>query len=326
MRSLTAAFLAATAAGAASRPAASAFVASRPLPRPSSAAAADAAADAASGDGSDPLGLTPELRRITDAFSSIPDEKLRYKQLLFMAQQLPPVPPSLASPENKVPGCLSTVYVDATLDGGGEGTVSFVGDSDGLLTKGLVALLVRGLSGCTPEQIGAVDPEFISAAGISQSLTPGRNNGFLNMIAVMKAKAAALAGGGEVEAGGGGGDEVEEAADGTEEDGAEAALSFEPIDGKPMYNEIVAKLLPILKPTALDLVDESDQHAGHGGAKGWEESGESHFRIDVTAEAFEGLRGVKRHQLIYVLLGDTMEKIHALSIKARAPSEVEEMA
>ena len=304
MRSLTAAFLAATAAGAASRPAASAFVASRPLPRPSSAAAADAAADAASGDGSDPLGLTPELRRITDAFSSIPDEKLRYKQLLFMAQQLPPVPPSLASPENKVPGCLSTVYVDATLDGGGEGTVSFVGDSDGLLTKGLVALLVRGLSGCTPEQIGAVDPEFISAAGISQSLTPGRNNGFLNMIAVMKAKAAALAGGG----------------------GAEAALSFEPIDGKPMYNEIVAKLLPILKPTALDLVDESDQHAGHGGAKGWEESGESHFRIDVTAEAFEGLRGVKRHQLIYVLLGDTMEKIHALSIKARAPSEVEEMA
>jgi hypothetical protein len=64
---------------------------------------------------------------------------------------------------------------------------------------------VRGLSGCTPAQIEAVDPQFIRAAKISQTLTPGRNNGFLNMLAVMKRKAA------EAAAEGGGSDAAAEA-------------------------------------------------------------------------------------------------------------------
>ena len=99
------------------------------------------------------LNLTPELEKITNAFASIPDEKLRHKQLLYMANQLKVMDKNLMTPENKVPGCLSTVYVECfpesrvvnseNGDVKEEITLNYVGDSDGLLTKGLVALLVR---------------------------------------------------------------------------------------------------------------------------------------------------------------------------------------
>lgn len=105
------------------------------------------ASNASAGD-NDVLGLTPELLRMTNAFQSIGDDKMRYKQLLYMANKLAPLeePSTTMVPENKVPGCLSTVYVDgkAILDEEtGKYLIDFVGESDGLLTKGLVALLVR---------------------------------------------------------------------------------------------------------------------------------------------------------------------------------------
>jgi len=264
------------------------------------------------------LGLTPELEKMTKAFGSIPDEKLRYKQLLYMANQLKPLDPKLMVSENKVPGCLSTVYVDCTAreNEEGETVLDFVGDSDGLLTKGLVALLVRGLSGCTAEQIQKVDPEFINAAKITQSLTPGRNNGFLNMLAVMKAKASSYSEGSDNS----GAEETEEAAADT---GGGVISSFDEIAGKPMYNDMMESLLK-LKPVTLELIDDSASHAGHAGSKGWEESGESHFVLNIVAEVFDGMPLVKRHQLIYMVLGETMEKIHALSINAKSPSQVTE--
>ena len=253
------------------------------------------------------LGLTPELAKITDAFEAIGDDKLRYKQLLFMANQLKPMDPSCMTPENKVPGCLSTVYVDGKLEvnDDGESVVVFMGDSDGLLTKGLVALLVRGLSGNTVDAIQQVDPAFIKKAGISTSLTPGRNNGFLNMLATMKKKAAQL--------GAGGASPNLNASDATDSSAASSAT--------PVYDEMM-EALQKLQPTSLKLTDVSYKHEGHAGAKGIE-GGESHFELEIVSSAFEGLNLVKRHQMVYMILGDVMPKIHALAIKANTPEEVE---
>ena len=100
----------------------------------------------------------------------------------------------------------------------------------------------------------------------------------------------------------------------------ETISSFDEIDGKPIYNAIMTGLLK-LKPSKIVLQDDSDQHAGHAGSKGWEESGESHFSLEIVSSAFSGLSLVKRHQLIYLLLGDVMDKIHALSISAKTPDE-----
>ena len=195
----------------------------------------------------------------------------------------------------------------------------------GQMLFSLIMLFISGLSGCTPEQISAVDPEFIKAAKISQTLTPGRNNGFLNMLAVMKKKASEAS-----EKGSNGaavstteeksGEEVTVDATGEAESASGIVTTFEEVEGKPMYNAILSTLITILKPTSITLIDNSDQHAGHAGSKGWD--GESHFALEVVAEAFEGLNLVKRHQLIYMLLGEVMPKIHALEISARSTSEV----
>lgn len=258
-----------------------------------------------------PLGLTPELRKVAIAFEMIGDDKLRYKQLLFMANQLKPMDPARQIPQNKVPGCLSTVYIDGTVEKSetGDFLIQFVGDSDGLLTKGLVALLVRGLSGNTAAEIQKVDPAFIQKAGIAASLTPGRNNGFLNMLSVMKRKALEL----DLQA-------KSAILECNDSNGAPDATTQANNAGAPIYKAIVSALEQ-LQPTSLELKDVSYQHAGHvEGGNGVE----SHFELDIVAPAFDELNLVKRHKLVYMMLGDVMSKIHALQIRAKTPSEVQQ--
>ena len=104
---------------------------------------------------------------------------------------------------------------------------------------------------------------------------------------------------------------------------ADIVTTFEERQGKPMYNAIMNTLISKLKPKRIELDDNSDQHSGHVGSRGWEESGESHFALLVVSDVFEGLNLVKRHQLIYLLLGEVMSKIHALQIMALTAEEME---
>eukprot|EP00878_Enallax_costatus_P011281 GHUV01011778.1.p2 GENE.GHUV01011778.1~~GHUV01011778.1.p2 ORF type:complete len:197 (+),score=53.84 GHUV01011778.1:213-803(+) len=128
--------------------------------------------------------LPASMQKIVGAFQMVPDPMARYKQLLFYAAKLPPMAAEQHKPENKVEGCVSQVWVVPELRD--DGKIYWTADSDSQLTKGLAALLVLGLSGCTPAEVVSVQPGFIEMLGLKQSLTPSRNNGFLNMFLKMQ--------------------------------------------------------------------------------------------------------------------------------------------
>ena len=82
---------------------------------------------------------------------------------------------------------------------------------------------------------------------------------------------------------------------------------------------IRAKLLAAFAPTHLDIVDESHRHVGHAGAR---EGGESHFRVQVVAAAFEGLGRVERQRRVYAILSDELAgPVHALALELKTPAE-----
>ncbi|WP_392350223.1 SufE family protein [Parasynechococcus sp.] len=129
------------------------------------------------------------LDRMVDRLSGTSDPKRRYEYVLWLAKKLQPMPADEQTEAIKVKGCVSQVFVRGQLD---NGTMQWVGDSDALITKGLLAMLIEGLSGLTPAQVQAVDPSFIAATGLQASLTPSRANGFLNIFRTMQAQAQAL--------------------------------------------------------------------------------------------------------------------------------------
>lgn len=130
--------------------------------------------------------LPPKLERIVERFKRRSNPKQRYEQLLWYAKKLPEMSEESKMPENKVNGCVSQVYITANLE---DGKVLYQGDSDAQLVKGLVALLIEGLNGSTPQEIMQVTPDFIEETGLKVSLTPSRANGFYNIFQMMKKKA-----------------------------------------------------------------------------------------------------------------------------------------
>lgn len=130
--------------------------------------------------------LPPKLAKIVERFQRRADPKQKYKQLLWYAQKLPAMAESGKTESNKVKGCVSQVYITATLE---DGRVKYQGDSDAQLVKGLVAFLIEGLNDLTPAEIVQVNPDFIEDTGLKVSLTPSRANGFFNIFQMMKQKA-----------------------------------------------------------------------------------------------------------------------------------------
>ena len=129
------------------------------------------------------------LDQMVEKLGSTADPKRRYEYVLWLAKKLEPMPEEQQTEAIKVKGCVSQVFVQGRLD---QGLMRWQGDSDALITKGLLALLIQGLDGLTPEQVQSMDPAFIAATGLQASLTPSRANGFLNILRTMQQQARDL--------------------------------------------------------------------------------------------------------------------------------------
>jgi cysteine desulfuration protein SufE len=134
--------------------------------------------------------LPDSLDRLVKRFQRLTDPKQRYEQLILYGKKLEAFPDHDKISENKVPGCVSQVYVTASWDENQR--VVFQGDSDALISKGFVGLLAIGMNGLTQKEIELLAPDFIKDTGLAVSLTPSRANGFYNVFKTMQAKAASL--------------------------------------------------------------------------------------------------------------------------------------
>ena len=129
------------------------------------------------------------LDMLIERLQSTSDSKRRYEYILWLAKSLPILSKELQLDTTKVKGCISEVYVLGILV---EGKIQWKGFSDALITKGLLAFLIKGLNDLTPIEVLSVNENFIEMTGLSKSLTPSRANGFLNIFLKMKAQAKHL--------------------------------------------------------------------------------------------------------------------------------------
>ena len=137
------------------------------------------------------MSLKQRADRVIAEFSKLTAWEDRYKKIIEMGKAMPDLPDSLRTEESKVKGCQSQVWLHAKLNEQGE--IEFQGDSDALLVKGLVAMLIQIYSKSLPEEILTTPPEFLKAIGFEGNLSPSRANGLFSMIKQIRYFATAFA-------------------------------------------------------------------------------------------------------------------------------------
>jgi cysteine desulfuration protein SufE len=129
-------------------------------------------------------------QEIVEEFELFGDDwEQRYEHLIDMGKTLQRMPEELKTEERLIRGCQSRVWLYAALK---DGRVEFMADSDAIITKGIVAMMIRVLSGHRPEEIVAAPLAFIDKIGLKSHLSPTRANGLVSMIKQMKMDALAL--------------------------------------------------------------------------------------------------------------------------------------
>ena len=122
---------------------------------------------------------------VIEEFSELEDWMDRYQLLIDLGNEQPPLPPEYKTEQNLIEGCQSRVWLWAEY--AEDGNVYFQAESDALIVKGIIALLIQVTSGHTPDEILESQLYFIEKIGLREHLSPTRSNGLLAMVKQMRA-------------------------------------------------------------------------------------------------------------------------------------------
>jgi cysteine desulfuration protein SufE len=138
--------------------------------------------------------LDQRQNEIIEEFSFFEDWMEKYEYLISLGKNLPLIEDLFKTEEHLIKGCQSKVWLNAR---GQADCVTFTADSDALIAKGVIALLIRALSGLSAHEIAHADLYFIDKIGLKEHLSPNRSNGLVSMVKQMKLYALALMEGGQ---------------------------------------------------------------------------------------------------------------------------------
>jgi cysteine desulfuration protein SufE len=125
-------------------------------------------------------------QEIIDEFAIYDDWMDKYEYIIELGKELPLIDPSKKTDDRLIKGCQSRVWVDAQVE---DGKMVYTADSDAIITKGIIGLLIRVLTHQPPSSIAKAELKFIGAIGLQEHLSPTRSNGLVSMVKQMKLEA-----------------------------------------------------------------------------------------------------------------------------------------
>jgi cysteine desulfuration protein SufE len=134
--------------------------------------------------------INDKQQEIIDEFADIEDWMDRYSYIIDLGNALPAIDEQYKTPQHIIEGCQSRVWLNAEMSDAG--TVHFTADSDAIIVKGIISLLIEVLNDHTPREILDADLHFIDKIGLSEHLSPTRSNGLFAMVKQMKLYALAF--------------------------------------------------------------------------------------------------------------------------------------
>ncbi len=136
------------------------------------------------------MNIEQRQQEIIDQFADMDEWLDRYAYIIDLGRELPQIDEKLKTPQHKIEGCQSSVWIDARLDENGR--IHFTADADALIVKGIISMILQVLNDSTPQEILDANLHFIDDIGLSENLSPTRSNGVLAMLKQIRMYALAF--------------------------------------------------------------------------------------------------------------------------------------